>query len=88
MFLCSLKDRGYEPAISHVCCKLTNIRIQFDKHKFIIRTQRLSNNGLGVSTCVTDEDIYNKMTKATNTIREQLFKSEHLSYYNKTLLRF
>ena len=29
-----------------------------------------------------DEETYNNMTKATKTLREQLFNFEHLSYYN------
>ena len=82
-FLFSLEDRGYEPAISHVCCKITSIRINFNKIKFIIKTQRLIKNGLDGSICVDDEETYNKMNKANNTIREQLFKFEHLSHYNK-----
>jgi hypothetical protein len=82
-FLFSLEDQGYEPAISHVCCKITNIRIKFNNIKFIIRTQRLIKNGLDGCICVDDEDIYNKMNKASILIREQLFKYEHLSFYNK-----
>jgi hypothetical protein len=79
----SLEDQGYEPAISHVCCKITNIRIKLNNIKFIIRTQRLMKNGLDGCICVDDEDIYNKMNQASILIREQLFKSEHLSFYNK-----
>ena len=40
-FLFLLEAQGYEPAISHVCCNITNIRIQFNKIKFIIRTQQI-----------------------------------------------
>ena len=69
--------------MSHVCCKLTNSRIKFNQIEFRFRTQRLIEHGLDGSICVNDEDVYNKMNKAINTIREQLFKSEHQSYYNK-----
>ena len=82
-FLFSLEDQGYSSDISHTCCKISNIRLKLNKIKFIIRTQQLIKNGLDGSICVSDEETYNKMNKATNTIREQLFKSEHLSYYNK-----
>ena len=82
-FLFALEDQGYEPSISHVCCKITSIRINFYKIKFIKQTQRLIKHGLDGSICVDDEETYNKMNKANNTIREKLFKFEHLSYYNK-----
>jgi hypothetical protein len=82
-FFFLLESQGYASAISHICCKLTNIRIQFKKIKFIIRTQELIKNGFDGSICVDDEETYNKMNKSTNTIREQLFKPSHLSYYNK-----
>jgi hypothetical protein len=29
-FLFVLEDQGYEPAISHVCCKITSILINFN----------------------------------------------------------
>ena len=51
---------------------LTNIRLKLNKI-----------NVLDGSICVSNEEPYNKMNKATNTIREQLFNSEHLSYHNK-----
>ena len=82
-FFFLLEAQGYASAISHICCKITNIRIQFNKIKFIIRTQQLIKNGLDGAVRVDDEETYNKMNKATNTIREQLFKPSHLSYYNK-----
>jgi hypothetical protein len=82
-YLFLLQHMGYEPAISHVCCKITNIRFKFNKNIFIIRTQQIIINGLDGAICVDDEETYNKMNKASNLIREQLFKSEHLSYYNK-----
>jgi hypothetical protein len=56
-FLCALEDQGYEPAISHVCCKITNIRIKFNNIKFIIKTQRLIKNGLDGCICVDDEAV-------------------------------
>ena len=73
------EEQGYEPAISHVCCKLTNTRFKFDKLKLIVRTQNLISNELEGSVCAHDEETYNKLNKATNTLREQLFQSEHLS---------
>ena len=83
-----LEEQGYEPAISHVCCKITNRRFKFAKLKFTPKTQQLLKHVLDGSICVNNAETDDKMNKATNTIREQLFKSEHLSYYNKTLLRF
>ena len=82
-FLFSLEDAGYASDISHTCCKITSIRLRLNKIKFIIRTQQLLKNGLDGGICVNDEETSNTMNKASNTIREQLFKSEHLSYYNK-----
>jgi hypothetical protein len=61
---------------------MTNIRIKVNTIKFIIRTQRLITNGLDGCICVDDEETYDNMNKASNTIRQQLFKSEHLSFYN------
>ena len=82
-FLFTLEDQGYSSDISHTCCKVSNIRLKLNKIQFIIRTQQLIKNGLDGSICVNDEETYNKMNKASNTIKEQLFKFEHLSYYNK-----
>ena len=44
-----------------------------------MRTQHLISNELEGSVCAHDEETYNKLNKATNTLREQLFQSEHLS---------
>ena len=81
-FLFSLEDAGYSSDISHTCCNISNIIHKLNKIIFIIRTQQLLKHGLDGSICVSNEDTYNKMNKAANTIKEQLFKSEHLSYYN------
>ena len=54
----------------------------------ITRTEQLIKYGLDGSICVNDEDIYNKMNKAANTIRDQLFNSEHLSWYKNKIMLF
>ena len=55
--------------------------MQLSNFNFIIRPQQLIKHGLDGSICVSNEETYNKMDKATDTLREQFFKSEHLSYY-------
>ena len=40
-----LQEQGYEPPISHVCCKVPNLKIKIDKLKLTIRTQHLIKNG-------------------------------------------
>jgi hypothetical protein len=55
-FFFLLEAQGYASAISQICCKITNIRIQFNKIKFIIRTQQLIKNGLDGAVCVDDEE--------------------------------
>ena len=65
--------------VSHTRCTITNIRLRLNKINFTIRTQQLIEHGLDGGICVNDEDTYNKMNKASNTISEQLFESEHLS---------
>ena len=49
---------------------LTSIRINFNTLKFISKTQRLIKHGLDGSMCVDDEETYNKMNQAINTLRE------------------
>ena len=78
-FLFVFEDRGYEPSISHVWCKLTSIILQFNKLKFMIKAHRLIKHGLDGSMCVDHEETYPTMKKANTTLREKLFKIEHLS---------
>ena len=66
MFYFLVEDHGYAPDISHVCCRITNIRFNFNKLELIIRTRRLIKPGLDGSVCVHDEETTNTMHKATN----------------------
>ena len=83
IFLFSLEYQGYASDISHTCCKITNIRLKLNKINLISITQQVIKHGLDGSIRVTNEETFNTMNKATNTIREQLCTSEHLSYSNK-----
>ena len=79
----SLEYQGYASDIYHTCCNITHIRLKLNKINLISITQQLIKHGLDGSICVSNEETFNKLNKATNTIREQLCTSEHLSYSNK-----
>ena len=45
----------------------------------MVKTRRLIKHGLDGSMCVDHEETYPTMKKANTTLREKLFKIEHLS---------
>ena len=84
-----LNEAGYEPHIHYQAGRFTNILCKFyykklKKYiKYNIVSQCLSKERIDEDVITDNEEVYNKITTTMFNLQKELFKENHLSYYNE-----
>ena len=80
--LFKLISSGYEPRIRFEAGIVSEIRMKFDKIKYIIKTQNLLKTSVDGCIAVSDEKTYNHMNLAMFNFCKSLFIPSQKSFYN------
>ena len=84
-----LNEAGYKPHINSQAGRITNILCKFyykrlKKYiKYNIVSQCLSQERVDEDVITDNEEVYNKITTTMFNLQKELFKENHLSYYNE-----
>ena len=84
-----LNEAGYKPHINYQAGRITNILCKFyykklKKYiKYNIVSQCLSQERVDEDVITDNEEVYNKITTTMFNLQKELFKENHLSYYNE-----
>ena len=84
-----LNEAGYKPHINYQAGRITNILCKFyykklKKYiKYNIVSQYLSQERVDEDVTTDNEEVYNKITTTMFHLQKELFKENHLSYYNE-----
>ena len=84
-----LNEAGYKPHINYQAGRITNILCKFyykklKKYiKYNIVSQCLSKERIDEDVITDNEEVYNKITTTMFNLQKELFKENHLSYYNE-----
>ena len=84
-----LNEAGYKPHINYQAGRITNILCKFyykklKKYiKYNIVSQCLSQEQIDEDVITDNEEVYNKITTTMFNLQKELFKENHLSYYNE-----
>ena len=84
-----LNEAGYKPHINYQAGRITNILCKFyykklKKYiKYNIVSQCLSQERVDEDVITYNEEVYNKITTTMFNLQKELFKENHLSYYNE-----
>eukprot|EP00438_Fugacium_kawagutii_P012227 Skav223953 [mRNA] locus=scaffold798:243805:247131:- [translate_table: standard] len=77
-----LINSGYEPEIIHQAGIITDIRLDFSKVRYVIKTQNLLKDTCDGCITLDDEKTYNNMNVAFFNFNKALFNPLHKSFYN------
>lgn len=75
-------NSGYEPEIIHQAGIITNIKLDFNNVRYIIKTQNLLKDSCDGCITLNDEKTYNNMNVAFFNFNKALFNPLHTSFYN------
>ena len=84
-----LNEAGYKPHINYQAGRITNILCKFyykklKKYiKYKIVSQCLSQERVDEDVITDNEEVYNTITTTMFNLQKELFKENHLSYYNE-----
>ena len=84
-----LNEAGYKQHINYQAGRITNILCKFyykklKKYiKYNIVSQCLSQERVDEDVITDNEEVYNKITTSMFNLQKELFKENHLSYYNE-----
>ena len=74
---------GYEPSITLQAGIVTQIKVRFNRTRFIIKSQNLIRDTADGNITVDDEETYNNINRAMFDFNKGLFNPLHKSYYNQ-----
>ena len=75
-------NSGYEPEIIHQAGIITNIKLDFNNVRYVIKTQNLLKDSCDGCITLNDEKTYNNMNVAFFNFNKALFNPLHTSFYN------